>query len=186
MYIITDNGPKALDLSFTNEVKRRCGQEIELCYQCQKCASGCPIAEYGEFDTNQVLRMIQFGLKDELLKSKAIWICLGCETCGARCPNGIRIAAVMDALREMALQEGVTPGEKDINFFHQCFLDSVKSLGRTHEGSMLMKYKLKSGHLMEDVGVGIKLFFKGKMSLLPHSVKSKTEVRRIFDWARKK
>lgn len=186
MYIITEGGPKALDLNFTSIIKERSGQEIELCYQCQKCASGCPIAEYGEFDTNQVLRMIQFGLKEELLKSKAIWVCVGCETCGARCPNGIRIASVMDALREMAIEEGVAPGEKDIHTFHQCFLDSVASLGRVHESTMLMKYKLKSGHLMEDVGVGIKLFLKGKLSLFPHSVRSKSEVQKIFKWARKK
>lgn len=186
MYIITEGGSKALDLNFTNEVKKRSGQDIELCFQCQKCASGCPIAEYGEFDTNKVLRMIQFGLKSQLLKSKAIWICVGCETCGARCPNGIRIAAVMDALREMALEEGISPGEKDIHLFHQCFLDSALSHGRVHEGTMLMKYKLKSGHLMDDVGVGLKLFLKGKLALFPHSVRSKTEVRRIFDWANKK
>jgi len=185
VYIITEGGPKALDLNFTKVVSDRSGQEIEACYQCQKCASGCPIAEYGEMDTNQVLRMIQFGLKDEILKSKAIWVCVGCETCGARCPNGIRIAAVMDALREMAIEEGVAPGEKDIYLFHQCFLDSVKSYGRVHEGTMLMKYKLKSGHLMDDVGVGLKMFLKGKLALFPHSVPSKTEVRRIFDWAKK-
>ncbi|RYD05573.1 hypothetical protein N752_09510 [Desulforamulus aquiferis] len=129
--------------------------------------------------------MIQFGLKDELLKSKAIWVCVGCETCGARCPNGIRIASVMDALREMAIEEGVAPGEKDIKLFHDCFLNSAKSYGRVHEGTMLMRYKLKSGHLMDDVGVGIKMFLKGKLALFPHSVPSKVEVKRIFDWAKK-
>ncbi len=185
MYIITDEGPKALDLNFTKEIKKRSGEEIEACFQCQKCASGCTIAEYGEVDTNQVLRMIQFGLKDEVLKSKAIWVCVGCETCGARCPNGIRIAAVMDALREMAVKEGVAPAEKDIKLFHDCFLNSAQSYGRVHEGTMLMRYKLKSGHLIDDVGVGLKMFLKGKLALLPHSVPSRGEVRRIFDWAKK-
>ena len=185
MYIITDGVSQALDLNFTKQIKERSGQEIEACFQCQKCASGCPIAEYGEVDTNQVLRMIQFGLKDELLKSKAIWVCVGCETCGARCPNGIRIASVMDALREMAIEEKVVPAEKDIQLFHQCFLNSAQSLGRVHEGTMLMKYKLKSGHLLDDVGVGVKLFFKGKLALFPHSVPSKSDVRRIFEWAQK-
>ena len=91
----------------------------------------------------------------------------------------------MDTLREMAIEAGIAPSEKDIYLFHQCFLDSVQSLGRVHEGSMLMKYKLKSGHLMDDVGVGIKLFLKGKLALFPHSVSSKQEVRHIFDWAKK-
>lgn len=186
MYITTENGSKALDLNFTNEISQRSGEDIKACYQCQKCASGCPIAEYGEIDTNQVLRLIQLGLKDELLKSKAIWVCVGCETCGARCPNGIRIAAIMDTLREMALEEGITPAEKDIYLFHQCFLDSAKSFGRVHEATMLMKYKLKSGHLMDDVGVGLKMFLKGKLALFPHSVSSKSEVRRIFEWTKQK
>jgi len=52
-----------------------------------------------------MVRMVQLGLKDQLLESPSIWFCLHCETCGARCPNEISIAGLTRALREMAMEE---------------------------------------------------------------------------------
>jgi heterodisulfide reductase subunit C len=54
---------------------------------------------------NQIIRLAQLGFKDELLKSKAIWICASCFTCNARCPKGINIAEVIEALRQILLRK---------------------------------------------------------------------------------
>ncbi len=54
---------------------------------------------------NQVIRYAQLGLKDDLLKSKSIWICASCLTCNSRCPKGIKIAEVMEALRQVLLRK---------------------------------------------------------------------------------
>jgi heterodisulfide reductase subunit C len=54
---------------------------------------------------NQVIRLAQLGLKDELLKSKSIWICASCMTCNSRCPKGVNIAEVMEALRLILLRK---------------------------------------------------------------------------------
>lgn len=171
MNIITNNGSEQLNLNFIQEVKKRSCQPIDLCYQCQKCSSGCQVGLYIDFQPNQIIRMIQFGLKDELLKSSAIWLCVNCETCGARCPNGISISAVTDALREMALEEKVAASEKNIPIFHETFLNAVKSGGRVHEATMLVRYKLKSGNLFDDMKMGLELFKRGKMPLLPSRIK---------------
>ena len=53
---------------------------------------------------NQIIRYAQLGLKEELLASKAIWICASCLTCNARCPKGINIAEVIEALRQILLR----------------------------------------------------------------------------------
>jgi heterodisulfide reductase subunit C len=53
---------------------------------------------------NQIIRFAQLGLKEELLASKAIWICASCLTCNARCPKGINIAEVIEALRQILLR----------------------------------------------------------------------------------
>ena len=42
----------------------------------------------------QVMRMVQLGLVDEALRTRAIWLCAGCDTCSTRCPKGVDIAHV--------------------------------------------------------------------------------------------
>ncbi|MBF7083127.1 4Fe-4S dicluster domain-containing protein [Desulfallas sp. Bu1-1] len=166
--------------NFFNEVRERSGQPIELCYQCQKCASGCIATQYADYYPNEIIRMLQFGQIDRVLNCSSIWICSSCETCGARCPNGINVAEVMDALKEMAIARGIIK-EKKINLFHNVFLNSVRSHGRVHEGSMMAIYKLKSGDLMSDLDIGWQMFKKGKMPLLPHRIKARGKLKNIFN-----
>lgn len=165
---------------FAWEVSEQSGQQIQLCYQCRKCATGCPMAEFSDYHPNQIIRLIQFGYREKVLKSKAIWLCFSCETCGARCPNDINIAEVMDALREMAYRERVPAGIKNMPVFHQLFLNSVRNRGRVHETLMMMEYKLKSGDLFSDLNIGLKMFQKGKLPIFAGGVKKKGEVKKMF------
>ncbi len=182
MNIITEEGPVELNLSFFEEVERRSGQPINACYHCQKCSSGCPMAEFMDYAPNQILRMAQFGLKDRALRTSAIWVCSGCETCGVRCPNDIKISEVMDTFSEIALEEGIPAKEKNIPIFHDVFLNSVRSNGRIHETFMMIGYKLKSGDLFSDIDVGIKMILKGKLPLLPGGgVKNKGAIKDLFN-----
>lgn len=184
MRIIADGQTLSSDDKFLEQVKEKSGQPIELCYQCQKCASGCPMEEFFEFTPNQVIRMIHFGLKDKLLSSSAIWLCSGCETCGVRCPNGIKISEIMDALRAMSSAAKMTK-EKQTETFHRLFLGEVKARGRVHETMLMAKFKLKSGNLFADMGLGLELFKRGKLPILPHSIKGKKHVADIFSKAEK-
>jgi heterodisulfide reductase subunit C len=127
--------------------------------------------------------MIQQGLKDELLSSKAIWMCVSCETCGSRCPNGIYLSPIMDALRSMAREEKKAVAEPAVLAFHEAFVGSAKRFGRVHEATMLLTYKWATKDFLTDVGVGLKLFAKGKIPLLPKSVKGKAEIAKIFEAA---
>jgi heterodisulfide reductase subunit C len=92
---------------FLAQVERLSGQSIWACYQCGCCSSGCPVAEEMDLLPNQVIRYVQLGLEEELLSSKTIWLCASCFQCFARCPRGIDISKIMDALRQMAMEEGV-------------------------------------------------------------------------------
>jgi heterodisulfide reductase subunit D len=94
-----------LDLSFEAEVAERSGEDLSRCYYCLKCTAGCPSAPAMPYGPAQMVRMVQLGLKDQLLESPSIWFCLHCETCGARCPNEISIARLTQALRQMAMEE---------------------------------------------------------------------------------
>ncbi|MCL6558510.1 MAG: 4Fe-4S dicluster domain-containing protein [Firmicutes bacterium] len=180
MQVITSKRPGGLDFSFAGELKERCRQPVELCYQCQKCTAGCPVGEFAEYRPNQIIRLVQFGLKEKIFSSNFLWLCTNCETCGARCPNGIKIAEVMDALREMAQERGFMPPKNPAFLFHTSFLASVKTFGRVHEASMLMVYKLKSRRIFEDLDTGIKYLLRRKFAIIPRRIKGRRQVRQIF------
>jgi heterodisulfide reductase subunit C len=90
--------------SFVDKVQELSGQNLLACYQCGKCSAGCPAVDEMDILPNQIIRFAQLGLKEELLASKAIWICASCLTCNARCPKGINIAEVIEALRQILLR----------------------------------------------------------------------------------
>jgi heterodisulfide reductase subunit C len=134
-----------------------------------------------DYGPDRVLRMIQFGLKEQVLSSSDIWICASCETCGTRCPNEIDIVRVMDALRQIAVEEGIPTKEKNVPLFHNLFLSIVKRLGRMHEASLMGLYKPLSRDLFSDIPTGLKMILKGKIPLLPHRIKGSDEVGKIFE-----
>jgi heterodisulfide reductase subunit C2 len=42
---------------------------------------------------------------EKLLDSKTIWLCAACQTCYTRCPKGIDLSRIMEALREIVMLE---------------------------------------------------------------------------------
>ena len=168
--------------TFLEEVNERIGGgPIQSCYHCRKCTAGCPIAFAMEYNPNQIIKMIQMGMRDRVLNSSTIWLCASCETCVTRCPNDVDIARMMDALREMAIESQVDVKEKNILKFHEAFLSSVKMGGRINEPMMIAHYKLKSGDLFSDLGVGLSMFMKGKLSIFSPKTKDIKSVRKIFE-----
>ncbi|MBN1686046.1 MAG: 4Fe-4S dicluster domain-containing protein [Spirochaetales bacterium] len=169
------------DDSLLRRIMNESGQPVNLCFQCRKCSAGCPMIDEFDFPPNMVMRMIQLGRREELLASKAIWMCVSCETCGARCPNGIEIAPVMDCLRAECLEEGVIPADKTAVGLHTAFTDNVKVFGRLHEATMLMLFKLRDKKISkDDIELGVKLLLRGKIPLLPRRSKDLQKIRELF------
>jgi len=96
-----------VNTGFKQLVDELSGQHMDACYQCGNCSSGCPLAQEMDILPNRVLRLVQLGQSDNIINSETIWICASCFQCTVRCPKGIDIQAVMDALRQVALDEGV-------------------------------------------------------------------------------
>ncbi|HZX11317.1 MAG TPA: 4Fe-4S dicluster domain-containing protein [Acidobacteriota bacterium] len=90
---------------FVAKVEELSGQNLLACYQCGKCSAGCPAISQMDLLPNQVIRYAQLGFTDELINSKTIWICASCLTCNIRCPKGINIAEIMEALRQVLLRQ---------------------------------------------------------------------------------
>jgi heterodisulfide reductase subunit C len=170
----------AVDKRFGRDIRILAGTDFQTCLQCLSCSGGCPFSEYMDFKPNGVMRLLQLGLKVEALACNTIWICVGCHTCTIQCPAAIDIAAVMDALRETALQEGVAVPEPDILNFHQEVLGSIERYGRAHKLEIMLRYKLKSHDLLGDLQVGLKMLAKRKLDLSPSRISRISDVKKLF------
>ena len=95
---------KNIKSPFVAKVAEMSGQNLLACYQCGKCSAGCPVVSQMDILPNQIVRFAQLGLEEDLLASKAIWVCASCMTCNVRCPKGINIAEVIEALRQIMLR----------------------------------------------------------------------------------
>jgi heterodisulfide reductase subunit C len=151
-----------------------------LCYQCKKCSSGCPVIVEMDLLPHQVIKLLQLGGAPAVLESRTVWICASCQVCTTRCPNDIDIAGVMDRMSSIAASVGAV-SDKNIALFHRVFLGQIKRTGRIHELSMLGRYKLASGKLFGDLVLGAKLLLKGKLKLLPVRIRGRKVLRRLFD-----
>ncbi len=90
-----------------DKVAELSGQNLYGCYQCGKCSGGCPSVWQMDILPNEVIRLVQTKRVDDALNSKTIWICASCFTCTVRCPRGIDLAKIMEALRQIHLRRNV-------------------------------------------------------------------------------
>jgi len=133
--------------------------------------------------------MVQLGDVDAAMRSRAIWYCVACQTCTARCPQLVDCAGVMDVLREMAAEKGaVSPETRRILVFQRAFLDSVRRNGRVDELELVAQFKtlafLKDFNvplLMKDALLAPKMMQRRKLHLRGRKVRDRAVVRRIFD-----
>lgn len=188
--LVTEKGKEKCDPSFAKEVMDKSHAQLERCYQCIACSSGCPGAYQMDYPPHQLLRMVQLGMKDKVLDSNTFWICLSCETCATRCPNDIEIVYVMDVLREMALKEN-RKGSTNLPLFHNTFLSMVKFGGKAYELGLILFFMIKSGDLFKlnqlpsNIKLGLGMFTRGKLAIMPPRIKGKAEIKRIFELSKK-
>jgi len=166
--------------SLAAEVIERSGTDLNLCYHCRSCGNGCPFVQAMDYTPNQVLRLVQFGMRQEVLTCKTIWVCVGCHTCSSQCPMGIDIAAVMDTLRLMAVEEGVAIGKPNIIDFHEEVLRSLEKYGRAHKLGIMLGYKRQTGRWLRDLDVGLKMLARRKLDLIPSRVRDVKEITDLF------
>ena len=176
------------DFSFLERTEAAGPFNTAECFQCRKCTNGCPASFAMDLLPDQVIRLAILGQRDEILHSRTIWICASCETCSTRCPNGVRIAELMDYFKEMAVRAGISVAEPKVAAFHQTFLDNVRLTGRIFEGGLLPAYwfrsgqigsKLKTGDLRNEMKLALNLFRKGRLAATPKRIKGRDEVSAI-------
>ncbi len=170
-----------LKANFVKEINNLADTDINHCYQCGKCSAGCLFAFEMDLLPNQIIQLTRLGADDIVLNSKTIWICASCETCSTRCPREVDIAHIMDALRITARQRRIKPAIRTVPIFHEVFLTCIKNIGRVYEVGLVGALKLTGGSgLFQDIFKAPIMFLKGKLPLLPHIIKNKANLKKIF------
>ncbi len=103
----TEISSQTLQNDFVKKVEEISGQSLLSCNQCGKCSAGCPMSFAMDFLPNQVIRLVQLGLEEDIVRSKTVWICASCFTCTVRCPRGVDLAKVMEAVRLVTLRRNI-------------------------------------------------------------------------------
>lgn len=161
---------------------KRVEADTRDCYQCGNCTASCPAAFTFDYTPNQVMRMLQVGLVDEVLDSKAVQLCIQCLTCTARCPRNIDIAGIFEDLKTVAAaQERKVP--EHVKTFNYSFMRAVSLFGRLPELFSMATFYMGTMNpfmALADAGLLVPLLTKRKLRIIPTRSKGTAEVKRIY------
>jgi heterodisulfide reductase subunit C len=178
-----------VDSSFLGEMKKTAaGKRILDCIQCGICAGSCHARFAMDYSPMQIIKMVQLGLKKDVLSSSTIWICASCYTCTSRCPRGIDIPLVMSSLKNKAMENKVPAKIPTKPKFHRAFTEIVGKYGRMHEPQLQVKLmkKTKPKEVLNNMIFGLEMFRKGKVKITPSRIKHTKDIEAIFRSAKKK
>lgn len=80
------------------------GENVHQCMQCGTCSAVCPMVESMGFTTRQGIHYLQFGLVEMVIDARIGEYCASCHSCQVRCPRGIEVPKVFEAVRLLALR----------------------------------------------------------------------------------
>ncbi len=155
---------------------------IASCMQCGTCSGGCTNIERMDISPRKLILLLQRGEWETILKSNTLWLCTSCYTCTSRCPRGVRPADVIEAVKALAIREGI---QNDSTRFNQIFVELVKKRGIVFEPELMHQYGGIEA-MLEQAELGIKLALRGKLSPLPAKVKDPKTFNQALEKASKK
>lgn len=143
------------------------GAAIAACMQCGTCSGGCTNIDRMDMSPRTLVLMVQRGEWEKVLQSNSLWLCTSCYICTSRCPRGVRPSDVIEAVKAIAIRQGI---QNDSVRFNQIFVELIEKRGILFEPELMQKYGGMSA-MLEQARLGIKLALRGKMSPFPDKIK---------------
>jgi NADPH-dependent glutamate synthase beta subunit-like oxidoreductase len=86
-------------------------EKLKYCFECGICTASCPVAELlpEHYNPRILLHSLPLG-DDKLLKSAELWLCAWCYRCHRRCPQGLKLPEIFQAVRRFAVESGYMEG----------------------------------------------------------------------------
>lgn len=180
--------------TLAQEVAKRSGQNLLACYQCRRCAAGCPVGKESGVTPDRLIRMLLLGDEQGAVENLLVWKCLACYTCGTRCPNNIQTARITEVLKQISKKEHRPPLLPKVAAFHGAFVKAAGQAGRFNElvgmgmyeaqvaAQELKRNGLKGviAELKGQAKLGKAMMKKKRMHLGYETVKKKSEIKALY------
>lgn len=88
-----------VDPEFIRELEAYGLKDASKCYNCGTCTAICDLATPENPFPRKMVRYIQLGQKEKIMKSPEPWLCYYCGDCSSRCPRGAEPGETMMAVR---------------------------------------------------------------------------------------
>jgi heterodisulfide reductase subunit C len=172
------------DLEFAHWMRHTVGGEkVHECLQCGLCSGNCPLSTFMDNTPRRLLYLSREGFKEEVLKSRTIWLCTSCYACMVECPKNINMTNVMYALKERALREGYYPKGFLLPVMARQFARMARQNGRVTESWLVVRVFLRVSwaRLLGMSKLGMRLMRTGRMSYFPEKVRNRKDMARLAD-----
>jgi len=169
--------------SFVDEMAAHPGGEtLRACIQCGTCAGSCPAANEMQFSPRTINAMVKAGMRDEVLSSNSMWLCLSCYLCVERCPKGVKVTDIMYALKRLAIRHNSENYWDPTPVLERTFVDCVNLTGRLPEMGVTGGYYWRTNPFkaLTMIPMGLKLLSHRRLPLVPSRVKGVQELRAMI------
>jgi quinone-modifying oxidoreductase subunit QmoC len=156
-------------------------ERLLSCIQCGTCSGTCPLSVYMDLTPRQVMAMVREGFRDDVLRSKTIWLCASCYACSVECPQNIKITDIMYRLKREAIQSNLYPKRFPIPVLAQEFCELVRRRGRNSEFWVVFRMAFRSNPfvLLTMARTGWDLWRTGRLSLRMERMQRVNELQYI-------
>ncbi len=155
------------------------GEGIQQCIQCGVCSASCPNASKMDYTPRELIAMARAGMRDEVLSSNSMWLCLSCYLCTVRCPKGIKHTDLMHALECLAVRQRLSSERTRTPAMYRSFSDFVYSIGSIPEMGFMTWYYLLTNPLraIKMMPLALSLIRHGRLSVKARRLKPEAEVQ---------
>jgi len=154
-----------------------------FCIQCGTCTVLCPMIEYMDHSPRVLNAMLMAGRQDDVLRSRAIWVCTGCYACTVACPKQLPVTESIYALKRASMRAGVYPRRFVTPVLARQFVRLISRRGRSSEAwiSLSLYLRTRPFQLLRYAPVALRLMLRGRLPLRTESLREPAQLRRVLN-----
>lgn len=161
------------------------GERLLHCLQCGSCGGSCPSGADMQYTPRALFAMINADQRKAVLAANTMWACVSCYFCTTRCPQNIPITDIIYSLKRISIAQGMAK-ETDAPALAKTFTNILDKYGRSFEFGLASRYYLfnRPFAMLKMGPMGLSMFTRGRMSLIPTKIKKLDQLQAIIKKAR--
>jgi heterodisulfide reductase subunit C len=139
--------------------------------------------EYMDHSPRVLNAMLMAGRLDDVLRSRAIWVCTSCYACTVECPKQLPVTESIYALKRASMRAGVYPRRFVTPVMARQFVRFVDKRGRSSEAwiSVALYLRTRPLQLLRYAPVALRLMRRGRLPLRHESLREPAQFHRVLD-----